>query len=587
MANNQHDDLGFVPDSHQEAPAPELDPNAQMSHDELGFTPEPAAPENVSLPEAVLGEIGMGASAGTLPKISAAVGSVLDNPLHPTQTYDKRLAETRDYVKQMEEQHPNVALASQLAGGFLTPIGEIGELKQGAGLAAKLGQAAKQGAVYGGAEGFGNSDKDALGELKDTAEGATVGGLLAPAVAGVTSGTGKVLKTVGNYLGESPIAQKMASAFQFGQENPDFYKATKRKDVINNLRGTVEDEVIPLVDDTLEGKASDMYDEAKKASQEKVPTSTFLQKVSPSGEDAATNDMFNTSDASRYVLKDLTRTLSNLDKDGVVDVNKAFELRNKVQDLMTKVSPKRNPVDGDAYNYLNNMKSNLDAMLEDNYGIPMKDLNSEYSKIGDFKAEMGTDIRRENVQDYKNARSNALDSLSDLFMKASADPSSDEALQLERAYGKLKEGSLVPQQDVDDSLDAVQKAAKDASIVRTMTGGGMHVKGTSYITSLGLGPKAIATQAAAGAGAVTNAISQPVKSVVYNTAAKLNSVTPEMLKTAASQVGGATGSVLNQLANKPEGTRNALLFTMMQQPAYQGALKKIFNDRENGGDSGE
>lgn len=581
MANNEHADLGFIPDD--QGPSPELDPGKD-DHSDLGFKPD-NAPNKVSTAEALIGQLGMGMSAGTLPKISAGVQTVAENPMSPSSwpdEYKKALADTRQYVQQMQQQHPVASTVGQLAGGLLTPVGELGEAAQGAGVLAKMGQAAKSGATYGALEGFGNSDKDLKGQLADTAEGAAVGGAIAAPIAGVMGLGGKIASGAGDYLSENPLAQKLKKAYQFGADNPDFYKLDKRKAVLNNLRDTVEEEALPLVDDTLEGKASDMYDEAKKQVQEKVPVQQFMSTVVPTLDDDA-QAAFNASDSSRYVLKDLTRTLSDYDKDGVVDINKAFDLRNKVQSLMSKVSPKRNPIDGDAYTYLNQMKSNLDGIIEQNYGVPLKDLNSQYSKIGDFKAEMGTDIRREDVQDYKNARSNALDSLSSLFTKASADPASPEAMQVNRAYGTLDNSDLISPETINDSRNTIDKAANDANIIQTMYGGGMHVKGTGYLKSLGLGPKAIITQAAAGAGAMSKGVSEPVKSVVYNTAQKLNSITPDALSAAAEQIGGDTGNILKQLAAKPEGTRNAMLFTMMQQPAYQQSLKKVFGTGDDDG----
>lgn len=112
-----------------------------------------------------------GLSYGTADEALAAGEAGVDYLRGKGFNYDQRLQEERNTLKAMDQQHPYVSMASELAGNALSPVSKVLAPVKGAGIlanAARLGTAAA-------IQGFGNGEGGAEQRLKEAAVQGTLG----------------------------------------------------------------------------------------------------------------------------------------------------------------------------------------------------------------------------------------------------------------------------------------------------------------------------------------------------------------------------------------------------------------------------
>ena len=174
----------------------------------------------VKIPQGITFGFADEANAGlqTVPRV---IGQMLQGqPADFGKAYDEGLDFTRDYIDERAKKAPNAALAGELMGGLMTggTLAKAGLtlMKPGASIPSAVLRGGAEGAAYGGASGFGNSESDTLlGRLDDAKEGALwgagTGGLLAGASA--ASGSKKApVPTVDELKDEARAIYKQAEA---------------------------------------------------------------------------------------------------------------------------------------------------------------------------------------------------------------------------------------------------------------------------------------------------------------------------------------------------------------------------------------
>lgn len=120
-----------------------------------------------------------------------------------SENYRKRYDQLEDQREAFTEDYPKTALGAEIVGSLATGIagaGRLGVLK-GFDQLSKAGQAARLGglgAVEGGVYGAGLANPDEI--LSDAAQGAAIGGVLAPVGAGAVNKLGDLIGGVGNFI---------------------------------------------------------------------------------------------------------------------------------------------------------------------------------------------------------------------------------------------------------------------------------------------------------------------------------------------------------------------------------------------------
>lgn len=161
----------------------------------------PAEPESRA-GSAAIESVGKGLSFGYLPELQAAAEPALrsvynafsDNDV-PESTFDERVAENRARNKSLEEQHPAIYGAGELAGALAVPMpgGGAGGLLKTAGTAAL-------------ASGLQNTEEGGL-DLGNRAKNAITGGLIGGGIGAVAKGGAKLAR---GWANKGKVVSEMA-----------------------------------------------------------------------------------------------------------------------------------------------------------------------------------------------------------------------------------------------------------------------------------------------------------------------------------------------------------------------------------------
>lgn len=113
-----------------------------------------------------------------------------------TPTYDEALVQERALNKQFQAENPVTSVAAQVAGAVPTaaiPLGPLTNIARGAGLGTRMLAGAGQGAVLGGATGFGQGEGGPEARAVNSLEGAGLGAALGGAIPAAVAGTRAVV----------------------------------------------------------------------------------------------------------------------------------------------------------------------------------------------------------------------------------------------------------------------------------------------------------------------------------------------------------------------------------------------------------
>jgi hypothetical protein len=187
------------PFAQQAAPAPTTggtySPDNPFAPASTPETPESFGDQAAGFGRALVGQgllagFGDEAEGGVRALIDAAKGQPLGASY--TRERDAIRAQQAAYAKR----HPVISTGAEIAGGLAGALIPVGEVARVAGTGAKIAQAAKIGAVYGGIAGFGKGEGDVASQVGSTASGAALGALMGGAFQGAGSAIGGVARRV-------------------------------------------------------------------------------------------------------------------------------------------------------------------------------------------------------------------------------------------------------------------------------------------------------------------------------------------------------------------------------------------------------
>lgn len=159
-------------------------------------------------------QFSQGTTFGFGDEIVAGLRTGLGNLLMEGSPYDyqQELARERREMDQFEQDNQGVAMAADLAGGFMSPANLIAPGGAAATAMGRLAQAGGRGALEAGIEGFGRSEGDLVDRLMGGGESSIYGGFLGAGSNPVMAGLGA--------LGRQ-AASAAAPAFRSARENAE------------------------------------------------------------------------------------------------------------------------------------------------------------------------------------------------------------------------------------------------------------------------------------------------------------------------------------------------------------------------------
>lgn len=538
--------------------------------DELGVKGiKPVAPAaDVSRLEALLRGGAQGATLGFSDELSgagsAALGALKGKSLDEIKDiYKKSRDESRTANEAAESAHPALYTTGSIGGSLLPAVlsGGLGEAAEGASALSRLGSAAKTGAAIGAVNGLGDSNAD-LTSGSPSALGSAAGSALGGAALGGI--TGGALSGVGSVLGEAG-AGKLGTAYNMGTEGTDLLSKAGREAVGQEGYGTAAEYVKKL---------------------KKLRADTGADVTDLTSSDAPID-----AGATIDKLKGLVSQLS----DDIPSQSQDKQTLQSLIDRYEQVSPDEAPVDPNELTSTVKQMAGLKSGLSElsSYGN-----NSLQSGFGNATAKTGAQTVGNALEDAVPTLEDANDTFSSVDkanrMLGVKPGSTDDAatLKLGNLINSLKNNTKAGNSarfkfgnaidnlgDDSDLADQFQSDALDtAKRVETARQAGSEQFGAGGIVGA---LKGGSLQAANAAGQAVGSIGQSMVGKSVGGAAKyLSNLGPDSLQTIAKavsdhggDVGQKLGNILNEAASRDETGRNALIFTLMQNPVYRQLLQ--------------
>lgn len=496
-------------------------------------------------------------------------------PTDPQEMYQQEIARQRAELKQAEEQNPGSYLSGNLAGAALIPGGNIGTP---ASLLGKVAKGAATGITAGSIAGAGTSEaQNSEDLLADIGAGATIGGGVGgglPIAGAGLKAIGKAGKGIAKFVGEIPFAKGMKESFEAGLANEPLYSEAGRKQAGRMLRDEASGYVKSLKD--LQKKVgSEIQNEIETATE--AGTTIDATKLLNNTK-AELNDFIQRADdpkeknEARKLLRIIKNRLGEKENlDNVLDTTKGPEglipeMTEKAADVEAHLTPaeaqqlkqavaKYSPSGSTAFTGFEPagkaMQLSKDLGEEvSNVTENLPELNSQYNNIKKIFERLkltGKELPEEAVDKVSNTIAN-LENGSMAGDKASA--------MIKDTLGYLK--------NVDPDLATkfepqLQKAARRVELATKATEAATITSPLGTIFS-----KSLQGANLAGLGA---------RRVVEADPAKLVTLARNVAK--VGQAGAEAARVINKAIEKDEMGRKALLFGLMQNPAYREAINKL------------
>ena len=546
----------------------------------------PQTPEPISKTESALRGAAQGASLGFADELTGGGEAVLDKILgkdgNLSDLYSKHRDESRQAYKAAEEENPLTSFAGSLVGGIASPI-PLGSTKT-------VGQALLSGAKLGALAGLGSSEKEITNPdiLKDVGMGAGVGGALGAAGKGI----GKALEAAGG--------TDVGKAYAYGKAGERLQGKEARQRVGNEVVDFAGKTGKDIQDEMLQAAKAKagMLDEAE-ATGEKMDLTDLLTNHYKEEVEKLPKSFTSEGDAARASLnqpieraKELNPLYNKASKEpaegigGLMDEtygNPDVTHTEVPEDLKFEMSPKEIDSFRRALGRLGFEKDLKDdqvvALAKRLSGKVSERLNTEPEMFGSINAETGL-----NPLGEANKKIQSLNSAQDIFNvgKGIDELGSEKALtpllqrlesenvssdvarsQFEKGIGALKEanpelGSGIEKQ----GMALADKYAVTKGINKPFSFTGNPAEMTKRI----MGPAA--NVLGLGVNAVKNTAPAKIASTAFNAA-------PEYINGLAMKLEAKQSKfapVLRQLAGETDIKRKAMMFSLMQQPAFREAI---------------
>jgi hypothetical protein len=526
-----------------------------------------------------------GFAAGAADNIAAGVETVYDSftsdkPI--LDNYRTNLEKYKKLVAQARERSPIASTVGNVAGSFVGPAALLGKLGAAGGLLkASLGSA-----VGGGVIGFNESDADitklidkpldeSLPEIGqaagDIALGAGIGAVAPAAIKSVTAGVKKVgkgitdtVKGVGEYVTDrSPSFQLAQDAYKTAETTMSPITGKKAGDL-------VEKETSDLI--------SGITEDTKRVIKENAAVKKEVFNKVGSGNNV-NDDLVNLLNSTDNQLKTVTSNDDLLksrkiisEKINLIKDQASPEKLDELADEMYSYAKTMDGKDPDSFKqYMDTYSKLKDLTKKSMEGITDEsgnDLLSTYldanNKITNLKNSMTTVSNKFNKSGVLVSDKSEIDFMN--FIKG-AEKSPENKTKLNNYLKYLREGSpeladIAEQQipELSKRRDFVQESQKFGMLQDIFTGTG---RGTAI--KAGETAASITRPFRKAASASTNIMSAGKNYLVDNT--------PEQITTMASKL-AAKGeskysSLLQSISEKPQQSRNAMLFSLMQRPEFR------------------
>jgi len=560
---------------------------AKEAYDTSAFSPETPG----KLESAALGAL-QGASFGFADEAEAGLRSAVQD-----KTYDDLIREIRQRYSAAENENPLSFTAGQLAGGVAVPMGGVGVAAKGAGTVAKLANLAKAGAVAGAATSLGTREDDKLS--LQAAEDALKGGVVGAATAATLgSAVPAAAKYIGKKVKGSSVGQDVADVFnKIKSGEVETFDRSKLPDFSNKVREAAKTDILGNLEKADEytkagyNNAYKLADEAAEASGEKIPTSDLVSSIRAKMPQAELQGVEPTD--LNKINKNLSSIAGEEKATGLDNIEKIIstreevtpkELNGYIQNIQRMYDSAQNP---QFKALLLDSKKELENALRS--GAP-EDFNKAKAMLGEFYKTV-LDAKSANLKlpgsfdtspEGRKASGQAVDSIQRMitdFSKKETQPSQNltEFLNKLKSVNAEEIGlsstgktgpATIPEieqnlQNVSRNYELAQKAASQSSLAGASTG----VKGLMDKLQLSARAKMLGT--AEGAAKLSSAAEN-----TYNKmASSIQHYTPEMLSELAGKVkDSGLANILTKAATAPDAKRKALIFTLMQQPAYRDMI---------------
>lgn len=544
-------------------------------------TPEPVKEAPSQLMSGVLGTA-QGFSYGWSDEAEALARSLTGD-----KSYDDLLKDIRQRYEAAEEANPGTFLAGNVAGGALAPL-PGGALVQGLKGGAKLGARLARGAGSSVVNVAGASEGDL--DYGDLGAAATTGA----ALEGGMMGVGALGKTVAKGFKESRFGKDAIDSFSYARKDPSYLTPEGLEKTYAEAREAIETGVLPKISDDLQAAATKSYGEA------------LEQGGSIAGDDMVE---FATEFRDALSLKDLPKAFRK-DKDIVVtraslfnEMRKAFnpapdavpeisakqlsDLSKKAGSLMDQFETNKfksgNP---HAYEMARRVKNAADQKLMQLVDLPA--MNEQYATVSKVAGLSDIDLRGVGPADRSKKEKDAVTKLM-AMLQESYEPGSQGQKMLTDTLETIKQSGLYSPDELADFDNAV-KIAKDLSRKSELGTGSRVEAQLANATTLGGAAKRSIIQnlstAALGTkfpGIVGRTVGKGERKVAQVTRSMYDA-TPEEIIRVADKIGDTSlARALRSAAAQPEKKRKAIMFTMMQSPAYRQVIEEVqWDDEETG-----
>lgn len=595
---SDHSDLGFVPDT--------------KDHADLGFTPEEVASDNDLLSMRSLKDLGIGAAQGItlggadeLAGAAQATGDVAfgDTKLQDwVQKYRQHQQEQQQAFEEAKTRSPVLTTAGELAGGLALPMGAIGATGKGMGMIGKAAISGGIGGLAGGLSSTGTIGEDPGQIGKDILTGGALGAagstIIEKAAPMMGKLAGKVSEVTGfdklksNYpsirqsiipftetLEGRPFLGEAGEKLRYGQQLPE--AASALDEPLNKLRGAVGDKYTQV----LSGQTLNLTPEL--ANDLNLTRKTLNAKkvnigLEP-GDIPSTEGLIPTSEQMGIQQK-IDAALSS----GKVSAQDLKDIQKFARDEMYNLHG------GEAKDVLGSLNKQASRHLETIPGY--SEVNKQFGEVEDTLSSFAKKVPIEelDITGRKVSGEKLYKTSEDVISKAQLpyDTGRKQSKQLSELGENLqllaaKDPTLLEKIGIKDIPAFIQRA-KDAAdiqaVTKSMRGAGQMGQ-TTLMSKVGGGSKAGIQYAGALAGSVANKTSNAGAKLAAMPAQSLSGLAQRLSSNKATQhMGEALSSAIQASVDRPGSvSKNAALFTILQNPSGRKVIREMFPDMEEEG----
>ena len=199
-------------------------------------------------------------------------------------------------------------------------------------------------------------------------------------------------------------------------------------------------------------------------------------------------------------------------------------------------------------------------------------------KFGDIKARLGLDFKGLGGDDLKQAQLDAADKIKNMLVTAAKKPGSNGEIRFDEANEiakSLSEAGYIDGSKIAQTAEKLKNLAEKEYLMRTAQGESFLSSNTQKHLLMPFSAKAKGLQIASGVGKVAGAADKAGVTKLATNTMRYITADPEIIGSLATKLERSNSSfapVIRNLANQPEQKRKAMMFSLMQQPAFRQAI---------------